>query len=132
VSFFAYLLGMTSTIAWIFYVSELGRPVVQRELEKLKLDRYELGVLERVLIHLESQDTTWHDSTYLGREMWEARVRLINRQVRVLYSVELEERIHLALLAAVKKTQKVPRQWIDTAISRRTNWRSRMEHREGV
>lgn len=121
---------MTSTIPWIFYVSEVGRPVVQREIEKLKLDRYELIVLERVLLRLETQDSTWHDSTYLGREIWEARIRLINRQVRVLYSMELEERIHLALLAAVKKTQKVPQQWITLALARRSSWRSRMDERD--
>ena len=121
---------MTTTIPWIFYVSEVGRPVVQREIEKLKLDRYELVLLERVLLRLETQDSTWHDSTYLGREIWEARIRLINRQIRVLYSMELEERIHLALLAAVKKTQKVPQQWIALALTRRSSWRSRMDERD--
>ncbi len=125
-------MGMTSAIPWIFYASELGRPVVQREIEKLKLTSYELGVLERVLLRLETSDGMWHDATYLGREIWEARVRLSHRQIRLLYSLELEERIHLALLAAVKKTQKVPRQWIELAITRRTNWRSRMEERGGV
>lgn len=123
---------MTDAIPWIFYVSELGRPVVQRELEKLKLTSYELGLLERVLLRLETSDGKWHDSTYLGREIWEARVRLTNRQIRILYSLELEERIHLALLAAVKKTQKVPKQWIELAITRRMNWRTRMEDREGM
>ncbi len=118
---------MTHTIPWIFYTSELGRPVVQREIEKLKLERYELGVMERVLLRLAKQEGSWHDSTFLGREIWEARIRLINRQVRILYSIELHERIHLALLAAVKKTQKVPAQWIALAISRRANWRSRMD-----
>ena len=123
---------MTNAIPWIFYVSELGRPIVQREIEKLKLSSYELGVLERVLLRLETSDGTWHDATYLGREIWEARVRLTHRQIRLLYSLELEERVHLALLAAVKKTQKVPRQWIDLAITRRLNWRLRMEEREGM
>lgn len=121
---------MTNTVPWMFYVSELGRPVVQREIEKLKLDRYELGVFERVLMRLEAQDSTWHDSTYLGREIWEARIRLVNRHIRVLYSIELEERIHLALLAAVKKTQKVPQQWISLALARRSSWRSRMDERD--
>ena len=118
---------MTTTIPWIFYVSELGRPVVQREIEKLKLDRYELAVFERVLLRLEAQEPTWHDSTHLRKEIWEARIRLINRQIRLLYSLELEGAIHLALLAAVKKTQKVPQQWISLAISRRSNWRERVD-----
>lgn len=103
---------------------------MQREIEKLKLDRYELVVFERVLRRLETQENTWQDSKHLGREIWEARIRLTDRQVRVLYSMEFEERVHLALLAAVKKSQKVPAQWISLAVTRRNSWRARMDNRD--
>jgi phage-related protein len=121
---------MTSSLPWIFYTSERGRPVVQQEIEKLKLDRYELAVFERVLRRLETQEHYWQDSKHLGRDIWEARIRLPHRQVRVLYSMELKERIHLGLLAAVKKSQKVPSQWISLAVTRRRSWRERMDNRD--
>lgn len=118
---------MQNSIPWVFYVSEMGRETVLDELRKIRLDKEELRSVEQILRNIEVGAETWKDSTYLGRDIWEARVRLRHRQVRILYSIEEDWAIHLALFAAVKKVQKVPPQWIDIAIKRRKIWLRRNE-----
>lgn len=115
-----------ASIHWVFYTSELGPPVVRKEIEKLQLRVDELQKLEKTLRRISAGTETWRDSDYLGGEIWEVRLRLQHKQVRVLYSVETSLSIHLALLAAIKKVQKTPRQWIDTSIKRRKDWLRRV------
>lgn len=114
-------------VHWIFYSSEMGRRVVLDEIEKLQLGPKEIFALEQTLKRISIGTETWHDSKHLGREIWEARIRLPHRQIRVLYSVETTLFINLALFAAIKKAQKVPPQWITLALKRRNDWLRRMK-----
>lgn len=75
-------------IQWVFYISEMGRPVVRIEIEKMRLSADEMKKLETTLARISTGMSTWHDSDYLGSEIWEVRVRLQHKQIRVLYSVE--------------------------------------------
>lgn len=114
------------TVQWVFYISEMGRPVVRIELEKMRLTAGEMKKLEMTLARISAGTSTWHDSDYLGSEIWEVRVRLQHKQIRVLYSMESTPAVNLALLAAIKKVQKTPHQWITTALKRRKDWLRRL------
>lgn len=113
-------------IQWVFYISEMGRPVVRIEIEKMRLSADEMKKLETTLARISTGMSTWHDSDYLGSEIWEVRVRLQHKQIRVLYSVENTPVMNLALLAAIKKVQKTPHHWITTALKRRKDWLRRV------
>lgn len=62
------------------------------------------------------------DTDLLSANIWELRIRGDNRILRVLYFTESEPLVLVAVFAAVKKTQKTPRHWIDLAIVRRSTW----------
>lgn len=115
-----------SAIHWIFYSSDMGRSVVLDEIRKMNLGIEEMNTLEQTLRSIASGISPWHSAKHLEREIWEARIRFPHRQIRVLYSIETAWFINLALFAAVKKVQKVPRQWINLALKRRKDWLHRM------
>ena len=121
---------MPQPIPWVFYVSEMGRPVVQREIDKMQLDLEEYFELEEIMARISSQTEKWKDTDYLGNEIWEARIRVPRRQIRVLFTKEPSPRVLLALLAAVKKVQKTPPQWISLARRRQKDWLLRLEDDE--
>lgn len=64
------------------------------------------------------------DIDYLGRDLWEVRIRLERRILRLLYFVETNPKLHIVLLAVIKKTQKTPHAWITLALERRALWES--------
>ena len=117
---------MQEEIPWVYYVSGTGRRTVFKEIQKLALNQRELFQLEELLLRISTKSTTRHDVDFLGRGIWEARLRLSNRQIRMLYAENITPRLFLALLAAVKKTQKTPPQWIDTARARHKEWLYRL------
>lgn len=121
---------MRESIPWVFYVSEMGRPIVKQEIVKLQLSRGEFERMERLLARIATGQETWRDSDHLGRAIWEARLKTPQRQLRLLFSKEESPYIHLALLARVKKTQKTPPKWIETALSRRSDWLRRLNDAE--
>jgi phage-related protein len=113
---------MSDAIPWVFYVSAMGRPVVEKELTKLGLDEYETALLKRAMTRVASGNTQLGDIGYLGRDVWELRVRFASRIIRLLYFIQAEPYEHIVVLAALKKTQKIPPQWINLAIRRREEW----------
>jgi len=113
---------MSDAIPWVFYVSEMGRPVVEKELAKLRLDEAEAALLADAMTRVSRGGTHHGDIGYLGRDVWELRVRFANRIARLLYFIQAEPYAHIVVLAALKKTQKVPPQWISLAIRRREEW----------
>lgn len=118
---------MPQQIPWVFYVSEMGREVVRREIDKMRLRPEEYAELNSTLLRISAGTETWKDSSHLGNEIWEARLRLQSRQIRVLFTKEPSPRVLLALLAGVKKVQKTPPQWISLARQRRKDWLLRLE-----
>ena len=118
---------MPQQIPWVYYVSEMGREVVQREIAKLQLTTREFVFLVETMTRISNGAETWKDSDYLGDGMWEARVRTPRFQIRVLFSKEPSPRVFLALFAGVKKVQKTPPQWISLAKQRQKDWLLRFD-----
>lgn len=115
---------MSESTPWILYVSQLGRPVVQDELLKMKLSPHEKLAVERTLKRISVGEPRRGDFDYLGRNIWEARVRLSNRILRMLYFIDKEPKLNVVVLAVIKKTQKTPHAWISLALERKALWES--------
>ena len=115
---------MSEPTQWIYYVSQMGRSVVLDELRKLKLSQSEKRTLDRAMHRIARGEPHRGDIDYLGRDIWEARIRLANRILRMLYFVEIEPRIFVVVLAVIKKTQKTPHAWITLALERKALWES--------
>lgn len=118
---------MAEQIPWVYYVSGTGRQTVLKEIQKLTLSERELFLLDELLHRISRNATLRQDIDLLGRGIWEARLRLQHRRIRVLYAENITPRVLLALLAAVKKTQKTPPQWINTALARHKDWLYRLD-----
>lgn len=115
---------MSEPTPWIFYASQMGRGVVLDELRKMKLSSGERRTLERTLQRIARGEPHRGDIDYLGRDLWEVRVRLEHRILRLLYFIEPSPKAHIVLLAVVKKTQKTPHTWITLALERKALWES--------
>lgn len=115
---------MNEVVPWLFYVSPTGREVVLTELKKMKLSPAELDRLDAVMLRVSQAEFVRGDIDFLGRDIWEVRARLINRIARILYFPQLRPVANVAVLAGIKKTQKTPRVWIDTAVARKRLWES--------
>jgi phage-related protein len=116
---------MSSVIPWEFYVSDLGRPLVEREIEDFRLNTKEGENFSQSMQRVANSASMPHDVSSLGQGLWEVRIRLNHRIGRVLFSTEIEQNCNLALFAGIKKTQRTPTSWIDLAASRRKTWRFR-------
>ena len=117
---------MPQQIPWVYYVSEMGRAVVQREIAKMQLTPREFVLLAETLTRISNGAETWKDSDHLGDGIWEARVRTPRFHIRVLFSKETSPKVFLALVAGVKKVQKTPAQWISLAKQRHKDWLLRL------
>ena len=116
---------MQQAIPWEYYVSDMGRPLFQREVIDLKLTPAESENLKNAMSRVSEASSKPQEVKSLGRGIWEIRVPLNRRIARVLFSPELVGSCHLALFAGIKKTQKIPPSWLDIAIDRRHLWRLR-------
>lgn len=116
---------MQQAIPWDYYVSDMGRPLFQREVMGLNLSLAESENLKRAMLRVSDSSSKPQEVKSLGRGIWEIRVPLNRRIARVLFSPELVGSCHLALFAGIKKTQKIPPSWLDIAIDRRQLWRLR-------
>lgn len=119
-----YPLDMHRRITWIYFVSAQGREVVAQEIRKMKLSVREQESLALVLRRISHGSSVLGDIRYLGRDMWEVRIRLNHRILRLLYFVEMDYSAHIVVVAAIKKTQKTPPGWIDLALERKKTWQS--------
>lgn len=115
---------MDEPIPWIFYVSRMGRAVVRDELRKMNLSQREQHSIETTLRRIASGEPTRSDTDYLGRDVWEARIRLERRILRLFYFTEVNPRLYIVVLAVIKKTQKTPQGWINIALARKAQWDS--------
>jgi phage-related protein len=115
---------MDEPTLWIFYVSRMGRAVVRDELRKMNLSQREQHSIEVTLRRIASGAPTRGDIDYLGRNVWEVRVRLERRILRLLYFTEMNPRLYVVVLAVIKKTQKTPPGWINIALARKAQWDS--------
>lgn len=115
---------MDEPTPWIFFVSAMGRPVVLDELRKVKLSQREHHSIERTLHRIATSEHVRGDIDYLGRDVWEVRVRLDRRILRLLYFIELDPRLNVVVLAVIKKSQKTPPKWISLALERKAQWES--------
>ncbi|MDH6532495.1 phage-related protein [Aurantimicrobium minutum] len=95
-----------------------------QELRKIRLSEAEQHSVERTLMRISRSESLVGDVDYLGRDIWEVRVRLERRILRLLYFMVTEPPLHIVVLAAIKKTPKTPPAWIDLAISRKHKWLS--------
>jgi phage-related protein len=111
-------------IPWVYYVSPMGREVVVSELRKIALNASEREHLDRTLQRIARSESIAGDVDYLGREMWEVRVRLERRILRLLYFEEVDPPLRVVVLAAIKKTPKTPSAWINLGLSRKNMWQS--------
>jgi phage-related protein len=116
---------MPSVIPWEFYASDLGRPLVEREIADLRLSQSEQHKFRQTMERVADSISMPHDVTSLGQGLWEVRIRLNHRIGRILFSPEINQNCNLALFAGIKKTQKTPPSWLNLAIIRRRNWRLR-------
>ena len=114
---------MRDDTRWRWFVSAQGNHVVERELRELRLSAHEAGRLDAVMARIDEDAVRHSDLDHLADGIWELRVRLDHRILRLLYSHESHGTLLLALIVAVKKTQTTPRNWIATARSRRAEWR---------
>lgn len=113
---------MDEPTPWIFYVSRMGRTVVRDEIRKINLSQREQHSIEGTLRRIASGEPTRGDIDYLGRNVWEVRVRLERRVLRLLYFIEMDPTLYVVVLAAIKKTQKTPPGWINVALARKAQW----------
>jgi phage-related protein len=116
---------MQQAIPWEFYVSDLGRPLVEREIKDFHLSHDEASKLEAAMDRVAASSSRPNDIESLGRGLWEVRVRFNHRLGRILFSSELGQNCNVVLFAGIKKAQKTPEAWLDLAIARRKSWRQR-------
>ena len=105
-------------------MSNMGRPGVHDELRKMKLSLREQYAVDKTLKRVAVGEHVRGDIGYLGRDVWEVRVRLDRRILRLLYFIELDPRLNVVVLAAIKKTQQTPPMWIALALERKAQWDS--------
>ncbi|MBK5237951.1 MAG: type II toxin-antitoxin system RelE/ParE family toxin [Actinomycetales bacterium] len=113
---------MPSAIPWEFYLSDIGRPLFERELGGLRLNLTEAEKLKKAMERVSDSSSSPLEVKSLGRGIWELRVRIDHRIARVLFSPQLVGSCNLALFTGIKKTQKTPPSWLDIAIDRRKHW----------
>ena len=116
---------MQQAIPWEFYVSDLGRPLVEREIKDFALSTKEARKLADVMDRVGAASYRPNDVKSLGEGLWEVRITFNHRIGRILFSVELNEQCDLLLFASIKKTQKTPPSWLELARDRRQKWRER-------
>lgn len=64
-----------------------------------------------------------HTKKLVGTKLWE--IKLVSKKsIRVLYAVVLKGDV-LIILGFVKKSQKTPKKYIDTALARLEDWKNR-------
>lgn len=113
---------MRESIPWVFYVSEMGRAVVAKEQQKIGLSDREYRLLGEAMVRLSQGASLYADTDLLAPEIWELRVKLPHRILRMLYFAETDPPAFVAVFMGIKKTQKTPREWIELAKSRRKSW----------
>ena len=88
---------MRDDTRWRWFVSAQGNHVVERELRELRLSAHEAGRLDAVMARIDEDAVRHSDLDHLADGIWELRVRLDHRILRLLYSHESHGTLLLAL-----------------------------------